>query len=62
MGSTESVLYSSVAPVGVYASLEGGLTLMAQRRMKSDTGPELRHMRIVSNMKRGDVENVKKHT
>jgi hypothetical protein len=59
MGSMESVLYLSVAPVDVYASLAGGLTLMAQRRMKDATGPELRHMRGVSGMKKGDVGNAR---
>jgi uncharacterized membrane protein HdeD (DUF308 family) len=59
MGSTWPGLYSSVVLVGVYASLEGGLTLMAQQRMKSDTGHELKNMGIVSGMKRGDVDNVR---
>jgi hypothetical protein len=59
MGSPQSLSYSSVAHVDVYASLEGGLTLMAQRRMKSDTGHELRHMKIVSGMLRGGVGDVK---
>jgi hypothetical protein len=62
MGSPQSRSYSSVVPVDVYASLEGGLTLMAQHGMKSDTGHELRHMRGVSGMLRGDADNAKKHT
>jgi hypothetical protein len=59
MGSMESVLYSSVAPVDVYASLAGGLTLMAHHGMKSDTGHELKNMGIVSGMLRGDVDNAR---
>jgi hypothetical protein len=49
--------YSGAVCVDVYASLEGGLTLMAQHGMKSDTGLGLRHMRIVSGMLRGGADS-----
>jgi hypothetical protein len=61
MGKQLSLSFSSVAPVGVYASLDAGLTLMAHHGMKSDTGHELKHMRVVSGMLRGDVGNAKNH-